>query len=137
MKETLKPPTILKDEKSPLILQLASFIEQQGVIIQLQAEQIQKLKDEIARLKNQPPRPKIKPSLSNKTDYKKKRKGKKRPGSKKRHKTVNIEIQDTILLEPEHIPEGSVFKGYNDRVMNDNHIPKLSDLIRQQALNPG
>jgi len=84
MKGTIKPPTILKDEKSPLVLQLASFIEQQGNIIQLQAEQIQKLKDEIARLKNQPPRPKIKPSsLNNKTDYKKKRKGKKRPGSKK------------------------------------------------------
>jgi len=118
MKGTIKPPTILKDEKSLLVLQLASFIEQQGNIIQLQAEQIQKLKDEIARLKTQPPRPKIKPSsLNNKTDYKKKRKGKKRPGSKKRHKTVNIEIQDTILLEPEHIPEGSVFKGYNDFVV--------------------
>ena len=31
----------------------------------------------------------------------------------------------------------SFWKYLNDRLMNDNHIPKLSDLIRQQALNPG
>ncbi|RZB32314.1 MAG: hypothetical protein SRB2_04319 [Desulfobacteraceae bacterium Eth-SRB2] len=112
MKRTSKPPTIIKDEKSPIVLQLSTFIEHQGVIILQQAEQIQQLKDEIARLKNQPPRPKIKPSrLENKTDNKKKRKGKKRPGSKKRKKTAKLKIHDTIPIPPDHIPEGSVFKG--------------------------
>jgi len=118
MKGTLKPPTITKDENSPLVLQLSAFIEHQGVIILQQAEQIQQLKDEIARLKNQPPRPKIKPSrLENKTDNKKKRKGKKRPGSKKRKKTAELTIHDTIPVPPDHIPEGSVFKGYNPFVV--------------------
>jgi len=31
----------------------------------------------------------------------------------------------------------SFWKYLNDRVANANLIPKLSDLIRQQALNPG
>jgi hypothetical protein len=39
MKGTLKPPTITKDEKSPLVLELSAFIEHQGVIILQQAEQ--------------------------------------------------------------------------------------------------
>jgi hypothetical protein len=55
MKVNLKALIIPEDEKTPLVLQLLAFIEQQ-------AEQIQQLKDEIARLKNQPPRPKIEPS---------------------------------------------------------------------------
>jgi hypothetical protein len=64
------------------------------------------------------PRPKIKPSsLENKTDDKKKRKGKKRPGSKKRKKTAKLKIHETITIPPDHIPEGSVFKGYNPFVV--------------------
>jgi len=114
MKVTLKHPIIPDDEKSPIVQELLAFIEQQSSIIQQLIEEIQKLKDEIARLKNQPPRPKIKPSrLENKTDDKKKRKGKKRPGSKKRKKTAELKIHKTIPIPPDHIPEGSVFKGYN------------------------
>jgi hypothetical protein len=60
MKETIKPPTIPEQDKSPLVLELLAFIENQGSLIQKQAEQIQQLKDEVARLKNQPPRPDIK-----------------------------------------------------------------------------
>ena len=62
MKGTLKPPTIPEEEKSPLVIHLLAFIENQGAIIQKQAEQIQQLRDEVARLKNQPPRPDIKPN---------------------------------------------------------------------------
>lgn len=118
MKGTLKPPIIPDDEKSSLVQELLAIIEQQSFIIQQLKEEIQKLKDEIARLKNQPPRPKIKPSrLENKTDHKKKRKGKKRPGSKKRKKTAELKIHETIPVPPDHIPKGSVFKGYNPFVV--------------------
>ena len=118
MKFNLPHPAIPEEEKSPLVLQLLDSIERQNSIIQQQAEQIQQLKDEIARLKNQPPRPKIGPSrLENKAGSNKKRKGKKRPGSKKRNKTAQLKIHETIPIAPEHIPEGSEFKGYNPFVV--------------------
>ena len=120
MREKLIPPTIPEDEKTPLVLQLASFIEQQANIIEQQAEQIQQLKDEIARLKNQPPRPKIKPSsLEKKKKGKSKRSKGKRPGSKKRHKTAELKIHKDQPLEPEHIPDGSEFRYYKPFVVQD------------------
>jgi len=121
MRARIKPPEIAANEKSPLVLQLSAFVEQQASIIQSQAEQIQQLKDEIARLKNQPPRPKIRPSqLENRADRpngKNKRKGKKRPGSKKRKKTRKLAVHDNKVIEADNIPEGSLFKGYNDFVV--------------------
>jgi hypothetical protein len=114
----LNLPEIAKNEKSPLVLQLLFVIEQQANIIEQLNQQVQQLKDEIARLKNQPPRPKIKPSrLENKDSGKKKRGGKKRPGSKKRNKTAHLTIHETRRIPPEHIPEGSEFKGYNSFVV--------------------
>ena len=102
---------IPEEDKNPTVLLLLEIVQQQ-------AELIQQLKDEIARLKKQPPRPTIKPSsLENKTKGKNKRTGKKRPGSKKRRKTAKLKIHETIPIPPEHIPEGSEFKGYNDFVV--------------------
>ena len=87
-------------------------------IIREQAEIIQQLRDEIARLKNQPPRPKIRPSqLENKGPGKKKRKGKKRPGSKKRNKTAQLQIHETVPVPLENVPEGAEFKGYKPFVV--------------------
>ena len=100
-----------EDKRNSTVLLLLEMLHQQG-------ELIQQLKDEIARLKGHNQRPKIPPSqLEGSKRRKKKRRGKKRPGSKKRHKTAKLEIHDTIMIEPEHIPEGSVFKGYNDFVV--------------------
>ena len=42
---------------------------------------------------------------------------KKHPGSKKRKKTAQLKIHDIIPIPPDHIPEGSVFKGYNPFVV--------------------
>jgi len=123
MKETLKPPIIPEDEKSPLVQELLAFIEQQASIIQHLIEEIQKLKDEIARLKNQPPRPDIKPSsLGKKKKSKSKTSKGKRPGSKKRHKTAKLKIHETKPIEPEHIPDGSAFRYYKPFVVQDLKI---------------
>jgi hypothetical protein len=86
MKGTLKPPEIPEKDQSPLVEQLLAFIEQQSIVIQ-------QLKDEIARLKNQPPRPTIKPSrLGKSKKHTSKSSRNKRPGSKKRSKTAQLEI---------------------------------------------
>jgi len=118
MKVNLIPPTIPEDEKNPLVVQLATFIEHQGNVIQQQAEQIQQLKDEIARLKNQPPKPDIKPSSLEKQKKSKSKKSKgKRPGSKKRKKTAQLQIHETIPIPLENIPAGAEFKGYKPFVV--------------------
>lgn len=120
MKVNLKPPTIPEEEKSPFVIQLQAFMEHQGVIIQEQAEQIQQLRDEIARLKNQPPKPNIKPSsLEKKKKQNSESLSGKRPGSKKRSKTVKLKIHKTKIIEPKTIPVGSKFKYYKDFVVQD------------------
>ena len=113
MRVNLKASTIPEDEKTPLVLQLLSVIEQQ-------AEQIRQLKDEIARLKNHPPRPDIKPSsLEKKKKPKSGSSGGKRPGSKKRSKTAELKIHKTKPIEPKKIPAGSEFRYYQDFVVQD------------------
>ena len=104
---------IPENEKTPLVLNLLE-------IIQVQSETIQILKDEIARLKGNSRKPKVPPSnLEN--DKKKKAKGRKgkRPGSKKKSKTRSLEIHETVVVKPENLPEGSVFKDCNQYTVQD------------------
>jgi hypothetical protein len=118
MRVNLIPPTIPEDEKSPLVSQLATFIEQQSNIIEQQAEQIQQLKDEIARLKDHPRKPDIKPSSLGKKKKSKSEKSKgQRPGSKKRKKTAELQIHETVPIPLENIPDGAAFKGYKPFVV--------------------
>ena len=102
----------------------------------LQSEQIQCLKDEIAILKGEKARPKIKPSTLDKDrdddagpggNGKPKRRGK--PNCKK---TRELEIHDTQVIHPDNIPPGSVFKGYEDYVVQDFEI-KLKNTKFQLA----
>lgn len=87
----------------------------------IQQEQIQALKDEIARLKEQKAKPKIKPSKLEKGAEKKKGEDVdgKRPGSLKRSKTAELRIDQTVIISPEHVAEGSKFKGYQDYTVQD------------------
>lgn len=113
-----KIPKIPANELSPIVLELLE-------ILHIQQEMIQQLKDEIARLKGQKPKPKIKPSTlekpcpkdetpeTNNTD------NKKRPGSSKRKKTKALSINETKIIKPVNIPEGSRFKGYSNYVVQD------------------
>jgi hypothetical protein len=113
MKGTLKPPEIPEKDQSPLVEQLLAYIEHQSIIIQ-------QLKDEIARLKNQPPRPTIKPSrLGKSKKHTSKSSRNKRPGSKKRSKTAQLQIHRTDPIEPDEIPTGSQFRYYKDFVVQD------------------
>ena len=116
--------SIPEEEKTPLVLQLIE-------VIQLQQEQIQALKDEIARLKGQKPRPKIKPSkLEAAKKIKQSKTSAKRPGSVKRKKTKSIEIHDEQVIEPDNLPEGSRFKGYQDFVVQDLNICPFNTCYR-------
>ena len=102
------------EEKTPIISQLLEVIEQQSVIIKLQAEEIQQFKDEIARLKGEKPKPKIRPSQLEKDSKSNEDESSsdKRPGSQKRVKTANLVIHETIPVSPKRVPYGSIFKEY-------------------------
>ena len=112
MKAKFKLPEISESEKTPIVLELMGIIEQQSAFIKHQVEVIQQLKDEIAQLKGQKPKPRIRPSQLEKSRKKERSPSTKRPGSKKRSKTANLVIHETIRIVPESIPPGSIFKGY-------------------------
>ncbi len=100
-----------KDRENPTVLLLLD-------IIRMQAEQIEQLKDEINKLKNHPRKPNIKPSRLEKKGTAKSKKNKgKRAGSQKKKKTAKLKIHKDEPVEPEHIPDGSRFLGYNDFVV--------------------
>ena len=94
------------------------------------------LKDEIAILKGEKPRPKIKPSTLNKDKPDnsgkggKKKKGKR--GKPNRKKTKELEIHEVKEIHPENIPEGAVFKGYEDYIVQGIRI-KLNNTKFRRA----
>jgi uncharacterized small protein (DUF1192 family) len=121
MKLITRMPKIDPEKVTPEIAQLLSIIE-------LQIKEIQLLKDEIARLKGQKPRPKIKPSILEKqssTVKKNKRK-------KRNKKSKKIEIHELVPVEPEHIPVGSTYKGYQDYLVQDLIISNWNICYRRQ-----
>ena len=114
-------PKIDPEKVTPEIAQLLSIIE-------LQIKEIQLLKDEIARLKGQKPRPKIRPSILEKqrsTAKKNKRK-------KRAKKSKKAEIHEVVSIDPEHIPDGSTYKGYQNYLVQDLIISNWNICYRRQ-----
>ena len=110
-------PFISEEERTPVITTLLE-------IIHLQQEMIQQLRDEIAILKGQKPKPQIKPSRFEKAPKdnegeKKENSDGKRPGSEKREKTKELIIHEEKKIKPDHIPDGSIFKDYQEYVVQD------------------
>ena len=107
-------------------------------------ECIQELLDEIARLKGEKGKPKIKPSRLEPKNKAAKEDGdaqesgsqenkvhKKRPGSSKRHKTAELTIHETEVIQPrEEIPPGSEFKGYQDYTVQELIVSPHNTLYR-------
>jgi uncharacterized small protein (DUF1192 family) len=121
MKLTTRMPKINPEKVTPEVAQLLSIIE-------LQIKEIQLLKDEIARLKGQNPKPKIKPSILEKP----RSAGKKNKRKKRTKKSKKIEIHEVVPIKPEHIPAGSIFKGYQDYLVQDLIISNWNICYRRQ-----
>ena len=115
-----KVPTIPKlselapDQVTPLVLVLLEICHHQQ-------EQIQQLRDEIARLKGEQGKPKIRPSTLEqpRADNTKGKRPKKR---RKRRKTQQLTIHETVCISPDEVPQGSRFKGYEDFIVQDIRI---------------
>ncbi len=116
-------------------LLLSELSDREQMLWQLLREReefIKELEDEIARLKGEKGRPKIKASRlepskkssqeeeENNNEATQKKEKKKRAGSAKRHKTKNLEIHETIIIQPITSPSPhSEFKGYQDYTVQE------------------
>lgn len=119
-------PDIPEAECTPLVRQLLDIIHLQQERIyrledqlRLQQERIRQLEDEIARLKGLKARPRIAPSALETPPRPPRDPHAKRPGSAKRSKTAGLTITEETVLRLPDIPEGAVFKGYEDYVVQD------------------
>ena len=106
-------PEINEEDRTPLI----------DVLLELlawQQKQIDELEQEILKLKGETTKPKIKPSKMDKEEGlegdKTSSKQKKGP---RRRKNGHLKIDETKIIQPDKIPEGSRFKGYQDRIIQD------------------
>jgi uncharacterized coiled-coil protein SlyX len=139
-------PDIPETELTPLIEQFLQVIRlQQERIDQLEdqvraqqeriallQERVHQLEDEIARLKGLKTRPRIAPSTLETPTRPPRDPNAKRPGSAKRSKTVELTITEETVVPLLHPPEGAVFKGYEDYVVQDLKIESRVILYRRE-----
>ena len=118
-------PEIPESEATPRVRQLVE-------IIRSQQERIQQLEDEIARLKGLKTRPVIAPSRLETPPRKPAAPGRKRPGSDKRSKTAQLTITVEKVVPLVDKPLGSIFKGYEEYVVQELVIEPSVILYRRE-----
>jgi hypothetical protein len=123
MKALYAIPSITAEEATPLVKLLVAIIDSLKEKVQGLEINIQELRDEIAVLKGEKAKPKFKSSkmdenTNKNVDVEKGDEPKKRPGSAKRSKTVELKIHEERVIAPdEPLPFGARFKGYRDVVV--------------------
>jgi transposase IS66 family protein len=100
---------------------LAVCQSQQERIVRLE-ETVAQLRDEIASLKGEKPRPQIKPSTLNKDTPEGEGQPRRDGGGDHGQQPKELEIHEIRILQPEQIPAGSVFKGYEDYLVQGLRI---------------
>jgi hypothetical protein len=130
-------PDIPAAERTPLVQQLLDIIALQQERIQQLEERVHQLEDEIARLKGLKTRPRIAPSTLETPPRPPRDPNAKRPGSAKRSKTAQLTITEETVIPLPHVPEGAVFKGYEDFVVQDLILkPRIILYRREHWLTP-
>jgi hypothetical protein len=113
-------------EHSQTLKLVLEVCQRQQERIALLEETVAQLKDEIAILKGEKPRPKIKPSTLNQDQPEGEgaSRGRKNKGTEagQGKKPKVLEIHETQILHPESLPEGAVFRGYEDYVVQGLRI---------------
>src|SRR6266436_1363917 len=130
-------PDIPEADRTPPVRQLLDIIAlQQERILQLE-ERVDQLEDEIARLKGLKARPRIAPSALETPPRPPRDPDAKRPGSAKRSKTAELTVTEEIVIRLVDKPPGSIFKGYEDFVVQDLVVPpRVVRYRRERWLTP-
>jgi len=120
MKSPKLPKEIAPEERTPLVAWLLAVIEHQQAIIEGQAIEIEQLKGkteqlegELKKAKKLKGKPLLKASQLEHPVLAKKGAGK-RPGSAKRSKKLQFQMDEERLVEPESVPLGARFNGYRE-----------------------
>jgi hypothetical protein len=130
-------PEIPEAERTPLVERLLEIIALQQDRIQQLEERIRQLEDEIARLKGLKARPRIAPSALETPPRLPRDPNAKRPGSAKRSQTAGLTITEETVVRLPQVPEGAVFKGYEDFVVHDLILqPRVILYRREHWLTP-
>jgi hypothetical protein len=112
-------PDVPEAERTPLVQRLLEIIDLQQERIRQLEERVLQLEDEIARLKGLKARPRIAPSSLEKPPRPPRDPDARRPGSDKRSKTAQLTITEETIIPLPLVPEGAVFKGYEDFIVQD------------------
>jgi uncharacterized coiled-coil protein SlyX/DNA-binding transcriptional MerR regulator len=119
------PSEIPESERTPLVNWLLQVIDQQQEVIAKLEEKVSQLEKKVGSLdeelkaaKKLPGQPQIRPSTLNQEEKQLKPRGK-RPGSDKRSKKTDFEVDEARLIEPEELPEGVRFNGYREYDVQD------------------
>src|SRR5262245_31726610 len=115
----IRLPVIPDADRTPLVRQFLDIISLQPERILQLEERTRPLDDEVARLKGLKARPRIAPSALETPPRPPRNPGATRPGSAKRSKTAQLTITEEIVVSLAHRPEGAIFKGYEDFVVQD------------------
>lgn len=117
---------IPRSEHSQTLQRVLEVCQSQQERIVLLEETISQLKDESAILKGEKPRPQIKPSTLNKDtpEGAGPSQGQPRRGPRGDHgkQLKELEIHETHIIQPEQIPAGAVFTGYEDYLVQGLRI---------------
>ena len=137
---------IPQEQRTPLVESLLRVIQDLKLanqeLLRVQQDQqrkIDSLTQEINRLKGLPEKPKRQPSPLNDPQGKPSQVDHptppaapaKRPGSAKRHKTAELVIHNSVILEPLLLPEGAQLRGYRDFVVQDLKIESFNTCYRR------
>lgn len=121
-------PKISQEDRTPLV----------DVLLELlawQQQQVDALEQEILKLKGETIKPNIKPSKMDEDpaedgDQDDSDASKKKKKGPKRSKTQHLKINASIDIQPETIPEGSIFKGYREIVIQDIRFEAFNTCYR-------
>jgi hypothetical protein len=118
------PPPEQRPGWAEALLQVIAALAEEN---QRLREQVQTLRDEIAVLKKLSARPKIGPSRLRKGERKR------RSAKRRRKRDRRRRVDRTVVVKPEHVPEGSVFKGHKDFYQQELVIKAETVLYRVET----
>jgi hypothetical protein len=130
MKKRIEIPNIPMMEQTSREKALLDVIDRQQGMIDDLVKELENLKEEIKRLKGHKGKPAIKPSKMNVDHQENESDSKKRAGSQKRKKNINLIIHEKKTIQADDIPEGSRFKGYQYYTVQDLIIQSRNTCYR-------